>query len=447
MSALALDELRVAAFSCWDAMITNMDDVDVEALVEMTFFIIGHYWEVFDEESKTKAAALITFLLEKHAEMLKTYSNRLPSLAHIEELGDLYRKVCSLRVLLDNRGTFAVFGQRLGHENPSIVQQALVELAAFLKTDQDYLQMSAISEQPDSVVLSLTRSLLDCASKYNGWHPDVSRLCAECIGLIGCLDSNRLETTRKQKDFVLVCNFEDASETTDFVTYLLDNVLVKAFLSTTDMKFQGFLAFAMQELLDRTDLKYAVAQNGAGECARVFRKWEALTEGTKEILVPFLSSKFVIGPMVYREIEYPIFRGGTGRSYASWIKALVLDLLNNGQNPFSQIIFEPLRRLVRVQDLTVTEALLPFVVLHVVIGSDQPDFRDKIKAELAGILGYQPSETASYLEREDTKLYYEVRRSAALGRGSVADIRAGCISNYRLLHEMVAREESNAPAG
>jgi len=408
MSALAVEELRFTAFSCWDAMITNMDDVDVEALVEMTFFIIGHYWEAFDEESKTRAENLVKFLLERHERILVDYSNRLPSLRHIKELEELYKEVCGLRPPLDNRGAFALFGQRVNHENPNIVQQALLELAEFLKSDQDYLQMSAVSEQPDSIVLILTRSLLDCASKYNGWHPDISRLCAECIGLIGCLDSNRLETTRKQRDFVLVQNFEDAIETTEFVTYLLDNVIVKAFLSTTDIKFQGFLAFAMQELLDRTDLRVAVAQQGQGESERVFRRWLTMSDSTKDTLLPFLNSKFVIGPMAYREVEYPIFRGGTGRSYAWWIRALVLDLLNNGQNVFSQILFEPLRRLVRVQDLTVTEALLPFVVLHVVIGTEQPDFRDKIKAELAGILGYQPPESASYIEREDTKLYYEV---------------------------------------
>ncbi|KAK0655783.1 hypothetical protein B0T16DRAFT_487236 [Cercophora newfieldiana] len=407
MSAMSLDELRSAAFSCWHTMITSMDEADVEALVEMTFFIIGHYWEGFDEDSKARAKSFIRYLIEKHERTLISYSNKLPSLTHIKELRSIYEKVCSLRPALDSRETFAVFAERLNHENPSIVQQALLELAEFLKLNQEYIQISAVSEQPDSVILSLTRSLLDCASKYNGWHPDFSRLCAECIGLIGCLDSNRLETTRKEKDFVLVHNFEDASETTNFVTYLLDNVLVKAFLSTTDMKFQGFLAFAMQELLDKTDIRFAVSKRGVGDSEKVYRKWLSMSESSREILVPFLTSKFVIGPMVYRPVEYPIFRGGTGRSYASWIKALVLDLLHNAQNGFSNILFEYLCRLVRVQDLTVTEALLPFVVLHVVVGTDKSDFRDKIKAELAGILGYQPPESASYIEREDTKLYYE----------------------------------------
>ncbi|KAK0729999.1 phosphatidyl inositol 3-kinase-like protein [Lasiosphaeris hirsuta] len=408
ISALGSEELRSAAFSCWEAMIANMEEVDVEALIEMTFFIICHYWETFDEESRLRADSLTKFLMQKYERVLKDCAYRLPSLNHIEDLADFNKKLNILRPPLDHGETFAIFAQRLSHENPGVVQQALVELLVFLRDHQDYLQVSAISEQPDSVLLTLTRSLLDCSSKYNGWQPDIARLCAECIGLIGCLDSNRLETTREQQQFVIIHNFGEASETTDFVAFLLENVLVKAFLSTTDTKFQGFLSFAMQELLDRTDFKVACSTGGHGAAEPLFRKWLAMSDNTREVLTPFLSSRFGVAPLPQQETEYPIFRGGTGKSYANWIRALVLDLLRNGQNVFSQIVFEPLCRLVKVQDLSVTEFLLPFVVLHVIIGQENSsEFRDKITNELTDILTYQPPETASYVEREEMKLYYE----------------------------------------
>src|SRR5438105_3702776 len=43
-SALASDELRSGAFSCWEVLLTHMEEADVEALIEPTFFIIGYYW-------------------------------------------------------------------------------------------------------------------------------------------------------------------------------------------------------------------------------------------------------------------------------------------------------------------------------------------------------------------------------------------------------------------
>ncbi|KAK4042470.1 hypothetical protein C8A01DRAFT_44486 [Parachaetomium inaequale] len=405
ISALASDELRSAAFSCWEVMLTHMEEADVEALLETTFFIIGHYWKSFDGTTKKKAENLISKLLDNHTDLLKAHAHHLPSLSNVDELADLCKALYALRKPLDNRGAFAVFAERLGHENPGVVEQALVELIAFLKKNQDYLQTSAISGQPDTVVTALARSLLDCSAKYNGWHVDITRLCAQAIGLIGCLDSNRLETAREQKQFVVIRNFEDATETTDFVAFMLEHVLVKAFLSTTDSKFQGFLSYAMQELLLRTDFRFACTHQGQGETEPIYRKWLAFSESTREVLMPFLSSKFVVAPMPQQTTEYPIFKAG--RTYGFWLRAFVLDLLRNGQNLFSQAVFEPLCRLIKVKDLVVAEFLLPYVVLHIIVGEEEKDeFKNKVSAELVAVLKYQPPETASYVEKEETKLFY-----------------------------------------
>ncbi|KAL2019577.1 hypothetical protein VTK56DRAFT_9474 [Thermocarpiscus australiensis] len=406
MSALVSDELRPVAFSCWEVMLTHMEEADVEALIEATFFIIGYYWNSFDGATKKKARGLISTLLSEYKPVVISYANKLPSLSNIDELADLSKVLDDLRTPLDTRDAFALFAERLKHENPGVVEQVLVELVAFLEKHQDYLQTSAISEHPDSVVAALARSLLDCSAKYNGWQPDITRLCAEAIGRMGCLDSNRLETAREQKQFVVVYNFEDAHETTDFVAFMLENVLVKVFLSTTDTKFQGFLSYAMQELLDRSDFKHACANQGQGVNEAIYRKWLAFSEDTREVLTPFLTSRFVVAPMPQQTTEYPIFRAG--RSYAVWLRAFVLDLLRNGQNLFSQAVFEPLCRLIKVKDLRVTEFLLPYVVLHVIVGQEHKDeFRNKVSAEMAAILKHQAPENASYVEREETKLFYQ----------------------------------------
>ncbi|KAL2269062.1 hypothetical protein VTJ83DRAFT_3908 [Remersonia thermophila] len=406
ISALASDELRPAAFSCWEAMLTHMEEADVEALIETTFFLIGCYWGGFDHATRDKAASLLGTLFKDHEPILKLYAHKLPSLGHVPDLAPVCQAVDALKRPLDHRETFAVFSERLGHENPGVVEQALVELNAYLDQNQDYIQTSAISEHPDSVVARLMRALLDCSAKYNGWHGDVARLCAQAIGLIGCLDSNRIETVREEKQFVVVKNFEDASETTDFVAFILENVLVKAFLSTTDTKFLGFLSYAMQELLERTDFKFACTEQGQRDHEAIYRKWLAFSDNTREVLTPFLSSRFIVAPMPPQKTEYPVFR--PGRSYAIWLKTLVFDLLRHGQNMFSEAIFEPLCRLIKVKDLSVAEFLLPYAVLHVVVGQEQKDeFRTKISAELAAIIKYQPAETASYIEKEEAKQFYQ----------------------------------------
>ena len=133
MSALAIGELRAAAFSCWGAMITNMDEVDVEALIELTFLIIGDHWDDFDQETAEKAVSLLKYLFKRHEPILAKYSARLPSLGnHGDTLAAIDKKVRDLQERpLDSRETFALFSQRLSHENPGVIQQALVELADF----------------------------------------------------------------------------------------------------------------------------------------------------------------------------------------------------------------------------------------------------------------------------------------------------------------------------
>ncbi|KAK4219053.1 hypothetical protein QBC37DRAFT_469608 [Rhypophila decipiens] len=406
LDALASYELRPAAFSCWEAMLTQLGHDDITAQLETTFFVIGHYWTEFDEKTKQKARGLIETLFEKNAPILFDFANKLPSLKTISDLADVVARLEELRSPLDKRESFLLFSERLSHENPGVVERALTELLDYLSDNQDFLQASTISGQPDSVVTTLMRSLLDCSSKYNGWQPTISRLCADAIGLIGCLDSNRVETTREERQIVVAHNFEDANETSDFVAFLLENVLVKAFLSTVDTKFLGFLSYAMQELMERVDINDAVKHQGAGATARNFKRWNNMSESARNALAPFLDSRFAIGPMPHVAAKYPVFT--PGRAYASWLRVFVLDLLRNGQNVFSQIVFEPLCRLIKVKELAVAEFLLPYVTLHVVVGHEQSsEFRDKVAGELNAILQYQPPESASYGEREQTKLLYE----------------------------------------
>ncbi|POS80813.1 protein kinase rad3 [Diaporthe helianthi] len=405
LSALSSDELRTTAFACWYSMMTHVGEDDVEELIETTFFIIGQYWFFFAEESREQSKALLRFLLSNHEAVLNNTLAKLPSLGHISELSELWGKIDARRPPLDTRAAFALFIERLHHENAGVVQKGLLELSDYLRHNQGYLQASAISEQPDSVVKNLARALLDCTSKYNGINPDIARICAECIGLMGCLDSNRLETVREQRDFIALSNFTDADETTDFAAFILQEVLVKSFVSTTDSSLQGFLSYVMQELLERCDYKAAVGVQGA-EGERIYRKWLSMPESVRDVLFPFLTSRYKLAPMPSIKTEYPIFRAG--RSYANWLRQFTLDLLHKGQNPFAEIIFDPLCRAIRVKDLSVAIFMLPYLVVHITLGNKSThQEKDAAWNELLSILKQDVPENASYLEREDRKLFCE----------------------------------------
>ncbi|PSR90721.1 phosphatidylinositol 3 [Coniella lustricola] len=404
-SAFSLDDLRGDVFTCWYSMVTNMEQE--EEMIETTFLIIGQYWTSFDQATREKSKSLLDFLWDNHSNLLSYFALKLPSLDHIEELAEFREKLSGVRPPLDTQRAIPVFIERLKHGNSGVVQQGLIELSKFLLQHQGEIQTSALSEQQSHSVTSLMRALLNCAAKYNGRDAEVSKLCAECIGFVGCLDSTRLETVREHREFIMTSNFEDAGETTDFVAFMLQHVLVASFVSTTDTTLQGFLSYAMQQLLDKCDFKTAVALQGEGpQCKPIFDKWMLIPEEIRDVLFPFITSKYKLEPMPHVSPEYPILRAG--RSYPNWLRQFTLDLLHRGQNTFAMIIFDPLCRTIRVKDLSVAVFLLPYLVVHITLGQQCTSAeQNAVWNELNIILQHQVPEDASYLEKEDQKLLCE----------------------------------------
>lgn len=440
LAALAQEPLRDISLSCWASMLMNFEEEDIEALLETTFFIVKHYWPSMSAFSTETASTMVSFLLDHYEAIVENNISSLPSFEGIPALSKLEAKLQALRPKLLPEELLPIFATRLRHENSGVVQQALNELVPYLRTHQSALYTSNVS-QTDSVVTRLMRALLDCGCRYNNLHGSISRLCVESMGLIGCLDSNQVETVREQRSIVILDNFESFQETTDFALFLLEEILVPAFLSATDTRLQGFLCFAMQELLDRFEIKAAIAMQNTGVVAGngIYRKWIALPENVREVVTPFLTSKYMVAPMLPVKVEYPIFN--PAKPYGNWLRSFVIELLRNGQHPHADMLFEPLSRVIRVKDLSTAEFLLPYLVLHVLLGSKSTNQdKDQILHELTSILEYSPSEDASYAEKEEFKRYCHVSQ-IRLARFVFTNCTAGCVPGSRLRHALGARKE------
>merc|ERR1712093_135570 len=127
-------------------------------MLESTFSIVIQHWETFDGPTQDRAEGALQYLLKFRTRLIRNMIVNLPSLAAFPKLADVERQISKLRVPTDVGNAFQIFRRRLGHENPGVVTQALVEPKAFLKQNQSFLQASAVSEQPDVVVGQLLRS-------------------------------------------------------------------------------------------------------------------------------------------------------------------------------------------------------------------------------------------------------------------------------------------------
>jgi serine/threonine-protein kinase ATR len=406
-------ELQTIAFSAWETMLTNLDDEDIELMLESTFSIISQFWKDFEEVTRRRVKSTLQYLLDHRSLLMKNVIVNLPSLSQFPHLSDIEGQLKKLRSPTDVESSFQIFCRRVGHENPGVVTQALVELKGYLQDNQSFLQSSALSEQPDVVVGLLVRSILDACVKFNESRHDIAQLSAECLGLIGCLDPNRVESVRERREMVVVSNFIDPDETTDFVLFMLEEVIVKAFLSSTDTGVQGFLSYVMQVLLEKCDFRdvcVPILQQGLrGPAPGIWLKWKSLPDSVQDTLAPFLTSRYIVKELAEIKIEYPIFRPDSVRSdklYNTWLKDFVMDLLQKPQNLHAQLIFAPLRRAIKIRDNSAASFLLPYLVLHVILaGTDQN--REQIGAELLFILQYQVN-AESHVRIEDLKMCSEV---------------------------------------
>lgn len=354
-------------------MMTTLGEDDIATLVNPTFAIIVQHWDSFLADIQEQAYTMIGHLLKSHSSMICDIVHTLPSLAPIPLMAKFEEELGRLKARMNVKHHYQAFSQRCQNENATVVFRALKELAGYLVENQDFLHETANSEQPDPVVGQLARSILDTSVLFNNTHPEISILCAKCIGLVGCLDPTRIEAPREKKEILVLSNFVRDDETNDFVIFFLREVLVKAFLSATNSRSQGFLAYAMQELLSISDIKESVRPRPRDAPFDAnYRRWVSLPESVRTTLMPFINSKyFVTAGIAQPPSTYPLYNAKMG--HGQWLRAFTFDLLKRkAGDGKAQTIFSILSRIIRFQDISISNFLLPFACLNVIIkGNDR----------------------------------------------------------------------------
>ena len=367
-------------------MMDTLGENDIASLVDPAFAIIVQYWDIFSAATQGQAHDMVSRLLKSHASMIRDIVHTLPSLAGISLMSKFEEEMGKLKAQMDVKHHFQAFGQRCQNENATVVTRALTELVEYLEIHQNWLHETATSEQPDPVVSQLVRSILDTSVLFNETNADMSVLCAKCLGLIGCLDPTRIEAVKEKKGMLVLSNFTRDEEVRDFIVFFLREVLVKAFLSATNSRSQGFLAYAMQELLGIGDFQSSIGPRSRGvSCDANYTRWGTLPESIRTLLTPFLDSKyFVTAGVSQPRCAYPLFK--RDMSHRTWLRAFAFDMLiKEIGDGMVQPLFSVLSRIIRSQDSTISEFLLPFAISNIVLnGTDQE--KQNIAKEMLEVL-------------------------------------------------------------
>lgn len=374
-------------FSIWVAFLSVLEASEVMLVVDQTFALIVTHWSLFSDDTQLQANKLIVGLTRKYDAEMRARIEYLPSLKNIPMLSKTEAELVRFKAMVDPLKIFSSFGNRCKDQNAVVVRQALRELVPYLDTNQRYLHEPLNGQKPLPVLERLTRSLLDASIRFSEDHQDISTLCAQCLGIIGGLDPYRVENVRERKRVLMLSNFSRRDEDIDFVALLLEQVLVKVFLSTTNAKSQGWIAYVIQEMLKHCGFSaLGTSKPRSSQSSTEAQRWNEIPESVRNVLTPFLSSRYSVNlnpNLRYQAPEYPIFSNSTGHSM--WLQTFVYDLLQKGQGVNVEMVFPVLARVIRGYDLSIATFILPFAALNVIV-SDNEQNMENVANELLTVL-------------------------------------------------------------
>jgi serine/threonine-protein kinase ATR len=398
--------------------VANLPDEDLVPMLAQTFSIILRYWSDFDVAAANIAQEMVSYMLEKRPVILKESIAFIPSMASIPVFAKIESRLVDWRSEVSPQKRLHQLALRCGHENVIVVEYALIELRECIKQNQSLIHTSAGHEKPDPVVPELIRCLLDVVVTFKDpdlkARPRIARLCAECLGLIGAVNPNTVESGRVKQEMAVLHNFSRADESADFALFFLEKVLVKQFLAATDTKSQGFLAWCAQELLRFCTVNNQIIPSSRRTESAVKTlaqaRWDKLQPAAQEALLPFLKSKYSLsGKVIRATFSYPLFKYGI--TYREWLISIITELLCKPVGHNAEQIFNACVRICRGQDVSISKFLFPHAVLHIAVGGREED-RQNIITEFLAVLRYnsKPSDPPAMKEtlRQCTETIFSV---------------------------------------
>ncbi|KAK5087209.1 serine/threonine-protein kinase M1 [Lithohypha guttulata] len=385
-SAMNDDALRDAAYLAWSHMALGLEKEEIGDLLDQTFSITIKHWPDLKSNTRRVGQSVIIHLITKQRAYVQEWIDLLPSLKSIPALATAEKELQGMRQPKDEMSQLQSFIPRLKHETMVVAECAMAELVEVLRAKSDFVQRSLMREQPDPVFAELIRAILDCQVRFEH-DREVVLYASQCLGAMGRVDTSRVELAREKLTLTVVTNFAIAAETTDFLMFFMERVVVKEYLSASSLRSKNFLGWALQELLLLCEITPEIAartrvQGASGRD----RQWLNLAEETRLILTPFLTSKFLApGKRVTEPPEYPIFKPNL--PFETWLTALTLDLLTKGPAQNVNFVFDVCWKIVHFsRGVAIASFLLPYAALNLLLNGTAKEIKD-FQGEVLCILG------------------------------------------------------------
>lgn len=377
--------LSITALQTWHNFLTNLSMKDLGPHVGPTTAALVNIWPALNEDGKSFAKLCIKYILNDAFEELGDYVDDIADFSRILELSKSCKRIQALRESRTLKDRLNRVLDRLSSDNDTVVLQALEELRKCMLTSHaDYIKGLASGDVFDPAVGDIMQALLSVACRDGDSIEELRLLSFECIGILGAIDPDRFDMTFQDDSMVVLSNFTEENESMQFALHLVQNTLVGAFRSTSDIKYQTHLAFAIQELMKFCKFTPELARPGTSVPLKVRQRWNSLPKLVLETITPLLEARFSVNSTSdNEEVEHPIYSHEV--TYREWMQQWTAFLITRVNGEIAKTLFDAFRMTIRNKDVSVARQLLPHLVLNILI-SGTADDNQKIKSEVIAVL-------------------------------------------------------------
>ncbi|KAH7105864.1 hypothetical protein BKA62DRAFT_809018 [Auriculariales sp. MPI-PUGE-AT-0066] len=381
-SVMFIDDLSEAAVKAWNKFVHALAPRDLGPHVGPISAILVTSWYQLSPDAQKSATQTLEFCIIDNKHAVRQHLGKVVDLEGIPQLARASRTLAAIRQTWTRQEYLDGLLRRCTGGNIAMTRQSLLELKKYITArDYEFLNSVAAGDVFDPVIARIIDALVS-ATLFDGEDAESIHLLAfEILGIVGALDPDRFDSQPRDALFVMIHNFEDQDEGFKFACHLIQELLVPAFRSTGDPRFQTSVGYALQELS-----KYCgfVAEVDSLSVHNVVRaRWDGLSQAAQETTTPFLGAKFVVQTKPQADISLPIYPSQS--SYREWLQTWVAHLITRVSSEPARLVFSACRGAVRGNDARVALHLLPHLVLHVLIGGTEDDC-SWIRAEIVAVL-------------------------------------------------------------
>ncbi|KIK96405.1 hypothetical protein PAXRUDRAFT_310274 [Paxillus rubicundulus Ve08.2h10] len=381
-----IPELTDATLSTWHMFLVTLAHQDVGPHIGVTSASIVSLWQSLSPAGRESGKQCLKFIVFDVGDLSGAYLDEVVDTGSIPELFDVHQELNRRRAGWEPREKLQKILDRLNSDNYAVALHFLGELKNVMSVDHpDFLRSLASGDAFDPLVGKLQSSLLHIASRDGDRGEGLRLLAFECMGILGAIDPDRCEIGSSDSRMVVRGNFLDEAESVLFAMHLIKDVLVGAFRSTSDIKYQGLLAYSIQELLKFCNFTPALvsSRNTTSVPVKVRNRWNSLPKHVLETVTPLLEGRFQNMERAPAPLEHPIYPRHS--TYREWLQLWTTYLISRASGETARRIFRVLRPALRNKDVGVAHHLLPHLVLNILLSGEQDDAQG-ILSELLAVL-------------------------------------------------------------